>query len=53
MSNKYGEPELFHGKNGDIWKKVYEILERTNGRPPNPDEMQDAWEDYLGQEFED
>lgn len=53
MNKTYNEQSLFHLKNGIVWKKVYEILLKSNGKPPSPDEMQDAWEDFLGQEFQD
>lgn len=49
----FREKNLFHVRNLEIWRKIYEILVRNLNRSPSPDEMQDAWEDFLGQEFQE
>ena len=50
-SKLFREKDLFHVRNLEIWRKIHEILVRNLNRAPSPDEMQDAWEDFLGQEF--
>jgi hypothetical protein len=33
----------------ESWAIIFKILQENLGRDPTPDEMQDAWQDYLGQ----
>jgi hypothetical protein len=33
----------------EVWIQVYEALREKLNRPPSPDEIQDALEDYAGQ----